>query len=79
VHKSFGSSNFPKGQETIGMRSITGAIIVLAASICLAASVLGEALAKERREGVGIGMVAALVLGVIGIVVVFVGMVGKRE
>jgi hypothetical protein len=61
------------------MRSIAGAIIVLAASICLAASVLGEALGKERRDTVGMGMMAALVLGVIGLVIVFAGMLEKRQ
>jgi|GEM_PF-4190688 len=62
------------------MRSIAGAIIVLAGGICFAAGLLGDALGKESRGNTFTeGLLAALILGVIGLVIVFAGMLEKRE
>ena len=62
------------------MRSIAGAIIVLAGGICFAAGLLGEALGKDSRgSSLTEGLVAAFIFGIIGLVIVFTGMVEKRE
>ena len=61
------------------MRSIAGAIILLAAAICLAAGLLGEAIGKAGGDLFWRGAVAALIFGVIGLVIVFAGMLDKRE
>lgn len=62
------------------MKSIAGAIIVLAGGICFAAGLLGEALGKDSRGNIlTIGLVAALIFGVIGLVIVFAGMLEKRQ
>jgi hypothetical protein len=62
------------------MRSLAGAIILLAASICFAAGLVSEGLRQDRRgDSTTMGTVAAVVLGVIGVVVVFAGMLDKRE
>ena len=64
----------------IAMRSIAGAIILLGASICFSAGLLGKALAKDAGESIlGMGIIASVILGVIGVALVFAGLLEKRE
>ncbi len=67
-------------REATFMRSIAGAIILLGASICFSAGLLGKALAKEAGESIlGMAILAAIIFGVIGVVILFAGMLEKRE
>jgi len=62
------------------VRSIAGAIVLLGASICFAAGLLGEALRHDRSDHPEMaGTMAALILGVIGLVLLFAGLLQKRE
>jgi hypothetical protein len=66
--------------EVTDMRLLAGAIILLAASICFAAGLLAEGLRQDRHgDSTMMGEVGALIFGVIGVVVVFAGMLDKRE
>jgi hypothetical protein len=52
----------------------------LGASICFAAGLLGEALRHDRAEHPEMaGTMAALILGVIGLALLFAGLLQKRE
>ena len=62
------------------MKSIAGAIIVLGACICFAAGVLANAVARERGENLFVmGLSATLIFGIIGVVIVFAGMIDKKQ
>ena len=58
------------------MRAIAGALLIVAASVCLGAGIVGEATMSGRPgwNPSGLGYMAALVLGLFGLVLLLAGL-----
>src|SRR5262249_12951643 len=56
------------------MRTIAGALLIVAASICFAASLIVQGLATRGYEFDGAGFVGALFLGIFGMILLWVGL-----
>lgn len=58
------------------MRTIAGALLIVAAAVCLAAGIVGEATlsGRARHQPQGIGYLGAFVLGLFGLVLLLAGL-----
>jgi hypothetical protein len=63
------------------MRTIAGALLIVAASVCLGAYIIGQAI-WNNREGFnpsGIGLMASFVLGLFGLLLLLLGLAKDRH
>jgi hypothetical protein len=61
------------------MRTVAGSILFLAASICLAGGLVAEAIGKSNYGFGTIGVIAALMVGTLGLFTLFVGLFTDRR
>lgn len=63
------------------MRAIAGALLIVAASVCFGAAIVGEETGRGREgwHPSGLGYMAAFVLGGFGLILLLVGLVTDRR
>jgi hypothetical protein len=65
------------------MRTIAGALLIVAASVCLGAGVIGLAIRDAAKSGgfdpSSIGFFAAVILGAVGLALLGSGLVTERK
>jgi hypothetical protein len=63
------------------MRAIAGALLIVAASVCLGAGIVGEATMSGRSgfQPSALGYMAAFVLGIFGLILLLVGLATDRR